>query len=125
MDIFLRARSVPSKSIIHFEGEVGQVFPWRRAFAQERARLVTAGKGFEGGMTVRPPSYGEVLKVYSPVPGTDDGFDAVKGSPDVQIPDGEQRAFAVIQLLPTELQSKLWFAVAGDNGQSGKGLVDI
>src|SRR5260370_42405358 len=51
-----------SKSIIHFEGELGQVFPWRRAFAQERARLVIGGMRLEGGMTVRPPPDGEVLK---------------------------------------------------------------
>src|SRR5437870_12701849 len=51
-----------SKSIIHFEGEVGQVFPWRRTFAQERARLVIGGKRLESGMTVRSPPDGEVLK---------------------------------------------------------------
>ena len=58
-------------------------------------------------------------------PGRMMAFNAVEGSPDVQLPDGEQRAFAVIQLLSAELHFERWLVVAGDHGQSGKGLVDI
>jgi hypothetical protein len=55
-------RGSPSKSIIHFEGEVGEVFPRRGTLVQERPRLIIGGKHLEGGMTVRPPTDGEVLK---------------------------------------------------------------
>lgn len=47
-----REPELRSKSIIHFEGEVEQILAWRRAFAQERARLVIGGRRLEGGMTV-------------------------------------------------------------------------
>jgi hypothetical protein len=51
-----------SKAIIHFERKIEHASAWRRAFAQEGARLVICAERLEGRMTVRLPSDGQVLK---------------------------------------------------------------